>query len=264
MVFSKMAMWLVDEKDRERLRTICGDCKEKVKAEINEIIKKDQIETSEIEKIANLLPQTAPFHMFADRLRVAPRTSVAEESKQTADWRALTQRLRLQQETRDYNRMVSSVDAQQQYGNTNLMQDFGKELKEANRQAIAIFNTLITVAGAFVFGYYGITFAYPALGMSLEARVIVGLILATIVFFADLWFIARSMDQHPQPMQQPKSKPLTTVTLLDANAATKMPTKEVEDNTGTVTLIESQNDIQTEKPLRRRAVGGKQRARKAN
>lgn len=67
-------------------------------------------------------------------------------------------------------------------------------MKEVNRQVIAIFNTLITVAGAFAFGFYGISFAYPSLNLSFETRIIMGLGAATVVFFADLYFIAKSLD----------------------------------------------------------------------
>src|SRR4051794_22255327 len=70
-------------------------------------------------------------------------------------------------------------------------------MKEVNRQMIAIFNTLLTVAGAFAFGFFGINYAYPALQLNFETRIILGLCTATVVFFADLYFITKSMDQTP-------------------------------------------------------------------
>ncbi|KAI6225522.1 Peptidase A1 domain-containing protein [Aphelenchoides fujianensis] len=167
---------------------IARECSADVRKKLDEIVKKDVLETSEVERIAALLPPTAAFHEFADRLRVAPRPAASEA------------------ETRDYNKMISSVDAGQNYGQTNLMQDFGKEMKEANRQVIAVFNTLITVAGAFAFGFFGVTYMAPAMAVAVETRVIVGMVVATIVFFADLWFIARSMDTPPPAPSFKKEK----------------------------------------------------------
>lgn len=67
-------------------------------------------------------------------------------------------------------------------------------MKEANRQVISIFNTLLTVAAAFAFGFYGVSVAYPSLNLSLEVRLIFGICAATVVFFADLYFIVKYLD----------------------------------------------------------------------
>lgn len=75
-------------------------------------------------------------------------------------------------------------------------------MKEVNRQVIAIVNTLITVAGAFAFGYYGVSFAYPSLNLNFETRITMGLCLGTVVFFADLYFIAKSMDAPTQQQRK--------------------------------------------------------------
>lgn len=62
-----------------------------------------------------------------------------------------------------------------------------------NRQGIVIINTLLTVGGAFAFGFYGLNLAYPHLQMELAMRLLFGLVFATIVFFADLYFILKNM-----------------------------------------------------------------------
>lgn len=59
---------------------------------------------------------------------------------------------------------------------------------------VAIFNTLITVGGAFTFGFYGINLAYPHLGLDFYIRIILGLFFGTIVLFADFYFIIKNME----------------------------------------------------------------------
>uniref|UniRef100_A0A914QJE6 Uncharacterized protein n=1 Tax=Panagrolaimus davidi TaxID=227884 RepID=A0A914QJE6_9BILA len=69
--------------------------------------------------------------------------------------------------------------------------EYGQIWKEMNRQGTAVFNTLITVGGAFTFAYYGAPMMVPSLDYT--GSVICGLFLATIVFIADLYFIMKDM-----------------------------------------------------------------------
>lgn len=72
---------------------------------------------------------------------------------------------------------------------------------------------LITVGGAFVFGFYGISFAYPALRLDLASRMIIGMVCATIVFFADLYFIAKTMEVETYKEEQERKRREKTYTL---------------------------------------------------
>jgi hypothetical protein len=71
-----------------------------------------------------LLPKDANFYEFAQQLRLKPRSF--EGPAPSAEFMALTQKLRQDQAKSEYSKMVSSVDSTQNYGNVNLMQDFGK------------------------------------------------------------------------------------------------------------------------------------------
>lgn len=71
--------------------------------------------------------------------------------------------------------MTSSIDPNRHYGSERLMGSFGEvlitfscwkkfivfdilylqELKMVNRQMLAVFNTVVTVGGAFSFGFFG-------------------------------------------------------------------------------------------------------------
>lgn len=88
------------------------------------------------------------------------------------------------------------------YIHKKFKRNFLKELKEANRQGIAILNTLITVGGAFAFGFFGLHMAYPHLQMELATRMLLGLLFATIVFFADLYFIIKNMSVEEDTIQK--------------------------------------------------------------
>ena len=77
-------------------------------------------------------------------------------------------------------------------GEKRLKEDeYGQIWKEMNKQGTAVFNTLITVGGAFTFAYYGAPMMVPSLQVT--GSVIAGLVLATIVFIADLYFIMKDM-----------------------------------------------------------------------
>uniref|UniRef100_A0A914YE62 Uncharacterized protein n=1 Tax=Panagrolaimus superbus TaxID=310955 RepID=A0A914YE62_9BILA len=91
------------------------------------------------------------------------------------------------QERKAYKDMTKNV-ASEKYKKED---EYGQIWKEMNRQGTAVFNTLITVGGAFTFAYYGAPMMVPSL--DLTGSVICGLILATIVFIADLYFIMKDM-----------------------------------------------------------------------
>lgn len=42
--------------------------------------------------------------------------------------------------------------------------------------------------------FLGLNYAYPSLNMGIETRMTIGFALATVVFFADLYFIVKGMD----------------------------------------------------------------------
>jgi len=172
---------------------------------IEELLKGDRISCDEVEAIYACLPSTIEFYKFVDSLvplsieetqRFASKSAGNEEQEavQKARYRARLQKLRDDQENREYMEMTKSIDPQRKYGKVDHMEDFGKEMRDVNRQAIAVLNTLITVGGAFAFGFFGISLAYPHLDLDIATRMLMGLVLGTIVFFADLYFIIKNMD----------------------------------------------------------------------
>uniref|UniRef100_A0A0N5A1E1 DUF2335 domain-containing protein n=1 Tax=Parastrongyloides trichosuri TaxID=131310 RepID=A0A0N5A1E1_PARTI len=173
--------------DKGKLEEILKQNKNK---KVEDFMKKEEFTIEEIKKLKNTLPDDFPFFKILDIITfVKPKTH--ESSK---EFKELTEQLKNERDNRIYKDMIKEVDPSQKFGKIDLINDFGKELKEVNRQGIAIFNTLITVGGSFVFGFFGITFMYPGLNLSFGVRLIIGLVIATIVFFADLYFIIKGMD----------------------------------------------------------------------
>ncbi|XP_064646545.1 transmembrane protein 199-like [Lineus longissimus] len=96
------------------------------------------------------------------------------------------QKLRAELANKDYRRMVGDIDAVEIMDRTTT-KDFGKEMKAVNRQLVSVFNFLITVAGAFAFGYKATEYSLDE--PNVPAQLCSGLVLSTLVFFADLYFL---------------------------------------------------------------------------
>ncbi|XP_014773499.1 uncharacterized protein LOC106871514 [Octopus bimaculoides] len=80
--------------------------------------------------------------------------------------------------TRNVNRTKKIVD-----GNV------GKELKAMNLQIIAVVNFVLTVGGAFAFGYKAAEASMEEPDIAIQMSV--GILLGTVVFFADLYFLVK-------------------------------------------------------------------------
>ncbi|KHN86910.1 Transmembrane protein [Toxocara canis] len=197
-------MWEVTEENRELLRSWASACTNPERCSLADALVKKSPPVVDFEEVNEVLQHFSaeyPVYQFIERLHPV---RVKPEKKRDRAYEARIQKLKKQQEDGMYKEMVRSIDPNQQYGRVSLMHNFGAEMRIANRQAIAVFNTLITVGGAFGFGFFGMGYAYPSLQTDLPFRLAVGIVLATIVFFADLYFIVKSMDD-------PGEKPIKAI-----------------------------------------------------
>ncbi|KAL8564403.1 hypothetical protein ACOMHN_057425 [Nucella lapillus] len=101
---------------------------------------------------------------------------------------ARVEKLKRAEEEREYRRMTKNVDPA-------VKQEvrFQEDVKSLNRQIIAVVNFLVTVGGAFAFGFKGVEVAFGTKMFTLQ--LVTGLIFATIVFFADLYFLLKYSPQ---------------------------------------------------------------------
>ncbi|CAE1159369.1 TMEM199 [Acanthosepion pharaonis] len=95
------------------------------------------------------------------------------------------QRLKAEAAEREYKKMTKNVASPETFYKENL----GHEMKAMNNQIIAVVNFAVTVVGAFVFGYKGSEAAMEIPNVAIQLTV--AMILATIVFFADLYFLIK-------------------------------------------------------------------------
>ncbi|KAL3320816.1 hypothetical protein Ciccas_000501 [Cichlidogyrus casuarinus] len=71
---------------------------------------------------------------------------------------------------------------------------FGNEIKCMNRQFMMVLNFILIVGGAFTFGFYAASiFGFDDVKTS--TRLITGFALALVVFFADLYFLLKNVEQ---------------------------------------------------------------------
>ncbi|CAP24133.1 Protein CBG02376 [Caenorhabditis briggsae] len=199
-----MAQWNVSQADKDLLRDLVAGSKEKISPETSksckELYKKDVVTYKDLVNIKTKLPDDVPVFVFFDRLTLRHEDHTYRASE---EFRKRTDKLRIQQEQDSYKKLIRDIDPAQKYGRTDHMENFGTEMRAVNRQMISVINVIITVVGAFFFGFSGVTYAYPHMKLDLPTRFIIGLVPATIVFFCDLYFVVKGMDMDEQTESQP-------------------------------------------------------------
>ncbi|XP_078598304.1 vacuolar ATPase assembly protein VMA12-like isoform X3 [Branchiostoma floridae x Branchiostoma japonicum] len=103
---------------------------------------------------------------------------------------ARLERLKREQENRQYAQMTRDMGKKPGQG---ALSDFGSEAKEVKVYLMALINFMVSVAAAFTFGYVGSEYAF---GASVTLRVMTGIILATMVAMADIYFMAKVVEEE--------------------------------------------------------------------
>ncbi|XP_035690913.1 transmembrane protein 199-like isoform X2 [Branchiostoma floridae] len=111
---------------------------------------------------------------------------------------ARLERLKREQENRQYAQMTRDMGKKPGQG---ALSDFGSEdgdddnvsPKEVKVYLMALINFMVSVAAAFTFGYVGSEYAF---GASVTLRVMTGIILATMVAMADIYFMAKVVEEE--------------------------------------------------------------------
>lgn len=100
---------------------------------------------------------------------------------------ARIKKLKLEQQNKIYKDITRNVSIEQDKPDESIQHD----LKLMNNQIISVINFIITVGGAFAFGYKATEYMFQGRGNTFPAQMMMGLILGTIVFFADLYFLVK-------------------------------------------------------------------------
>ncbi|XP_033747376.1 transmembrane protein 199-like [Pecten maximus] len=107
---------------------------------------------------------------------------------------ARIQKLKAEQENKRYKEMTRNVDKSQKDCMDKM--NIGAEVKAMNSQMWSVVNFVVTVGGAFAFGYKATEIALGGSKHAMIAQMIMGLIFGTIVFFADLYFLLKEHSQY--------------------------------------------------------------------
>lgn len=103
------------------------------------------------------------------------------------------QRLRKEQEQRQYQRMVANVAASSRKFDVD-DESFAAQMKQVNKQLVEVLGFAVTVAAAFLFGFLGVDLMVGPL--DLGVRFLLGAVVALIVAVAEVYFMARVLGDQ--------------------------------------------------------------------
>ncbi|KAK9889949.1 hypothetical protein WA026_008759 [Henosepilachna vigintioctopunctata] len=99
--------------------------------------------------------------------------------------------LRIQLENQKYQNMTKNIDNARK----RLPEDtIGYQIKEMNKQLIAVFQFVISVVVGFTFGFIGIEVFVGSLDFGF--KLLLGIIFALIVALAELYFLAKKLNEE--------------------------------------------------------------------
>ncbi|XP_019541384.3 uncharacterized protein LOC109412185 [Aedes albopictus] len=137
--------------------------------------------------------------LMQDCEMVLPENEIQERNPELE---ARCQRLRKQQEAKEYEAMTRNVDNVR----TLMPQDtISYQMKQINRQLIAVAQFIFSVAAGFAFGFIGIELIVGQLDFGF--RLLLGIMISLIIALAEIYFLAKKLneeyDQPPAAPQEP-------------------------------------------------------------
>ncbi|KAL3290080.1 hypothetical protein HHI36_023449 [Cryptolaemus montrouzieri] len=100
------------------------------------------------------------------------------------------QRLKIEQENRKYQNITKNVDNVRK----RLPEDtIAYQMKEMNKQLIAVFQFVVSVLAGFAFGFIGVEVFVGALDFGF--RLLLGIMFALIIALAELYFLAKKLNE---------------------------------------------------------------------
>ncbi|XP_029039129.1 transmembrane protein 199 [Osmia bicornis bicornis] len=113
---------------------------------------------------------------------------------------ARIQKLKAQQNAREYQAMTKSIDSNRRHFPED---SISYQMKQINRQLIAVAQFVFSVVAGFVFGFKGVELIIGNLDFGF--RLLLGIICALIIALAEIYFLAIKLNEDgyetvPQPM----------------------------------------------------------------
>ncbi|KAG8226407.1 hypothetical protein J437_LFUL012503 [Ladona fulva] len=98
------------------------------------------------------------------------------------------QRLKREQDEREYKRMTRNVDTSRKH---EPQETISYQMQQINRQLIAVFQFVLSVAAGFAFGFLGVELIVGSLDFGF--RLLLGIICALIIALAEIYFLAKQL-----------------------------------------------------------------------
>ncbi|EDW16345.1 uncharacterized protein LOC6574856 [Drosophila mojavensis] len=114
---------------------------------------------------------------------------------------ARCQRLRDEQQNREYHKMTKNVDATLKHIPEDTV---AYQLKSINKQIIAVAQFIFSVAAGFTFGFFGVNLMVGPLPFGF--RILLGVIVALIIALAEMYFLAKKLHEYDEVLDAPKRK----------------------------------------------------------
>ncbi|KAH8420902.1 hypothetical protein KR222_008674 [Zaprionus bogoriensis] len=116
---------------------------------------------------------------------------------------ARCQRLRQEQQNREYQKMTKNVDATLKHHPEDTV---AYQLKSINKQIIAVAQFIFSVAAGFTFGFFGVNLMVGPLPFGF--RILLGVIVALVIALAEMYFLAKKLHEYDEVLDAPKRKRL--------------------------------------------------------
>ncbi|XP_069675249.1 transmembrane protein 199 [Periplaneta americana] len=114
---------------------------------------------------------------------------------------ARIQRLKAEQATRDYKAMTKNVDSVRAH---EPEETIAYQLKQINKQLIAVAQFVFSVLAGFAFGFLGIELIVGNLDFGF--RLLLGVMFALIIALAEIYFLAKKLSEDLPPTQTTTSQ----------------------------------------------------------
>jgi len=118
-----------------------------------------------------------------------------EVIKRNPQLEARCERLRKNQMNRDYRAMTKNVDnVRVKHPEETILMLFYFSVKNLNKQLIAVFQFVLSVAAGFLFGFMGVELIIGRLDFGF--RLLLGIICALIIALAEIYFLAKKLNEE--------------------------------------------------------------------
>lgn len=146
----------------------------------------------------NLTGDTTLHELVAEADIVLPQPEVLPRNPELEK---RVQRLRVQQMERDYRTMTKNVDSVR----FNHPEDtIAYQMKQINRQLIAVIQFLVSVGAGFTFGFIGVELIVGELDFGF--RLLLGVMCALVIALAEIYFLAKKLADDLVPPETADTK----------------------------------------------------------